>query len=365
MLIPYEDLSKVNERFNVSFQEAFSALLKQGEFILGDKLKSFESAFAIYCEREYCVGTGSGYDALFLAFKALDLPKGSKVLVSSITFVACYQAILNAGLIPKLVDVDLISYNSSLENFENQYDGDCSAILLVHLHGLVSEVGPIIQFAKSKGLKVIEDASHAHGAVLNGKKAGSFGDISIFSFYPTKILGALGDAGCILINDTSLYHKIKSLRNYGKIENEFKIQGLNSRMDEIQALFLTIKLGSIHEIIEKKLQHAQLYDSLLCDDVAKPIFALDRSHVYYSYAIRVKKRADLQTYLLEGGIGTTIHYDINTYRSFLSPFLDNKNENSEVLSSELLSLPISFGQSLNDTEKVIEVVNEFYFRNTK
>ncbi len=248
-MIVYEDLYLLNKPFLAQYQENFSDSLEKGWFILGNKVSQFEKEFAAYCGSKYCAGLASGLDALVLALRYFDFPKGAEVIVPSNTYIATILAIYHNGLVPVLVEPDLETYNIDPEKIEEKINHRTKAILVVHLYGKSCDMDPILAIANRNGLKVIEDCAQSHGATYKGKMTGTFGHFGAFSFYPTKNLGALGDAGALITSDIEVIEKIKALRNYGcheKYHNTYI--GVNSRLDEIQAGFLSVKLPYLEDI---------------------------------------------------------------------------------------------------------------------
>ena len=270
-MIEYENLGKLNKPFFKKFKRNFSRLLENGWFILGDNVKIFENQFADYCGAKYCIGVASGLDALLLSLKAFNFDSGSEILVPSNTYIATILAIFHANLKPVLVEPNLLTYNIDPDKIASKITNKTAAVVVVHLYGKVCEMDTIIKIANEHGLKIIEDCAQAHGAMYKNKKAGTFGDIGAFSFYPTKNLGALGDAGAVITDNESLYNKISSLRNYGsKIKYKNEYIGYNSRLDEIQASFLNIKLKELDKINEHKRELASIYLNNIREDFILP-----------------------------------------------------------------------------------------------
>lgn len=360
-MIPYEDLGKLNQPFFKEFEEDFKNSLQSGWYILGKKVKDFEQAFADYCGVEECIGLASGLDALSIALKAAHLPKDAEVLVAANTYIATVLAIINAGFKPILVEPDLRSYNINPSRIEEKITPQTKAIIVTHLYGKMCDMDWIGAIVKKYQLVLIEDCAQAHGAMFKRKKAGTFG-WGAFSFYPTKNLGALGDAGALTVQTEEQAHLVRSLRNYGsstKYHNDDI--GFNSRLDEIQAGFLSVKLKTLDQIINHKRELAQLYHTQLKADFIQPSVHPDEFDVYHIFNIRHPKRDQLKQYLLENGIGTEIHYPIpphqqKAYREF---FKGESYPIAEEIHQTTLSLPISYAHSPQDIEKVIEVMNRF------
>lgn len=362
-MIPYEDLSRLNTPFQEEFQLSFKKVLEKGWFVLGQEVQAFEEEFAQYCQAKACIGVGNGLDALTLALRAFDFPKNSEVIVPSNTYIATILAVLQADLKPVLVEPNLNTYNLDPNLIEEKITPETVAILPVHLYGKVCEMNAIQKIAKRYNLKIIEDAAQAHGAKLNSQKVGSFGDITCFSFYPTKNLGALGDGGAITTNDGNLAQKIKVLRNYGSEKKYYnEIIGYNSRLDELQAAFLRIKLQYLDKINAHKQQLAKLYLEKLKEDFIKPTQQKGYEDVFHIFNIRHPRRDNLREYLLKNHIKTEIHYPIPPHQQkALEGVFDKKYSYpiSEEIHQTTLSLPCSFCHTEDDIYRVIEVMNQF------
>ncbi len=362
-IIPYENLNILNKEFEPHFQEKFKAFLDKGWYVLGNEVKVFEENYAHYCGTKYCIGVANGLDALILGLQVFDFPKKSEIIVPSNTYIATILAIINAGHIPVLVEPDINTYNINPDLIEAKITSNTKAIMIVHLYGQICQMDKIMSLANKYNLEVIEDCAQAHGATFNGKKAGSFGKIGAHSFYPTKNLGALGDAGAITTSDSILYEKLKALRNYGSEKKYYnKYIGLNSRLDELQAAFLNVKLTHLDKITNHKLKLASLYDSGLSSKVIKPIFASDYSHVYHIYNIRTNQRDELKSYLLENGINTEVHYPVspNNQEGYQEYFAGTVYEISEEIHKTTLSLPISYATKEEEVKIIIEKINDFF-----
>ena len=361
-MIEYEDLKKVNEPYFEAFTKTFGEVLRSGWFILGNHVKNFEKDFAEFCETKYCCGVANGLDALILALKACSFETGEEVIVPSNTYIATILAIVHAGLKPVLVEPDIRTYNIDPEKIEEKISSKTRAILVVHLYGKLCDMEKIMALARKKNLKVIEDCAQAHGASFKNRKAGSFGDLGAFSFYPTKNLGALGDAGSVNTSDEGLYNSLSTLRNYGsriKYHNE-KI-GYNSRLDEMQAAFLSVKLKQLSALNQHKKTLAKLYLEGLKSDFVKPIVQEDYLDVYHIFNIRHEKRDKLREFLLQHEIKTEIHYPVAPNKQpAMKDILDReKTPIAEEIHQTTLSLPISSCHTSSDIEKVIETMNSF------
>ncbi|WP_069660427.1 DegT/DnrJ/EryC1/StrS family aminotransferase [Arcticibacter eurypsychrophilus] len=361
-MIEYESLKLLNAPFMESYKKSFADTLESGWFILGNNVSTFEQEFAIYNGSNYCAGLASGLDALILALRCFDFPAGSEVIVPSNTYIATILAVYHNNLVPVLVEPDPLTYNIDPSKIEASITAKTKAILVVHLYGKASDMDPIMALAGQYDLKVVEDCAQSHGAEYKGKKTGTFGDFGAFSFYPTKNLGALGDAGAITTDNKEHYEKIKALRNYGsKVKYVNEYIGTNSRLDEIQAGFLSVKLKRLNDINSHKRRLASLYQEWLSADFIKPIVHADYFDVFHIYTIRHPERDQLRAYLLEHHIKTEIHYPIPPHQQ---KALEGKFEGfhypiSEEIHQTTLSLPISFCHTEHDIGRVIEVLNKF------
>ncbi|MCX6291824.1 MAG: DegT/DnrJ/EryC1/StrS family aminotransferase [Bacteroidetes bacterium] len=361
-MIEYENLFLSNREFTEELQQSFEQTLKSGWFILGNKVKEFEKEFALYCGSRHCVGVASGLDALFLSLKACSFKPGDEVIVPSNTYIATILAVLNAGLKPVMAEPDIRTYNIDPEKIREQITAKTVAIMPVHLYGKLCDMESIMEIARENNLVVIEDCAQAHGAAYKGKRAGTFGTFGAFSYYPTKNLGALGDAGSITTDDETLLTNLHRLRNYGsdvKYYNE--IIGYNSRLDEIQAAFLSVKLKKLDRINEHKRKLAKLYSENLKDDFIKPHHDENYYDVFHIYAIRHEKRDELKKYLLDNGIKTDIHYPVAPHQQHAMKeiFKGIPCPLSEQLHASILSLPISYFHTEEDVNRVIAVMNKF------
>ncbi len=366
-MIPFLDLKAINQGFESEFQNSLRLFLDSGYYILGNQVKLFEANFARYCGTTHCIGVGNGLDALRLileAYKILGkLKENDEVLVASNTFIATILAIKQAGLKPVLVETDLDSYNFDLTSLKNAISEKTKAIMPVHLYGQLSPMDEILKISKENNLLVIEDAAQAHGAKNKANKyAGNLGDAAGFSFYPTKNLGALGDGGAVTTNDDALAEVIKKLRNYGtstKYVNEFL--GFNSRLDELQAAFLNIKLPTLDADNEIRRTIAKKYISKINNDkITLPYYDGSKNHVFHLFVIRVKNRNTLVDHLDRNGIGHLIHYPIPPHKQqALSEFSHLSFPNAEKIHNEIISIPMSPVMIEEEVERVISVLNSY------
>ena len=360
-MIEYENLGKLNSPFLDAYRKAFEKVLRSGWYILGDEGKEFEKEFALYSGSRYCCGVANGLDALVLSLKALSISQG-EVIVPSNTYIATILAVIQAGLKPVLVEPDIKTYNLDPLKIEEKITPLTKAIIVVHLYGKLCEMDSILAIAKKHQLRVIEDCAQAHGARFKGKKAGSFGDFGAFSFYPTKNLGALGDAGAITTESEILHGIVCTLRNYGsrkKYHNE--LIGFNSRLDDLQASFLRVKLKSLDLINEHKRKLALLYLQGLKEDFIKPVVDENYYDVYHIFNIRHPKRDLLRDYLVKNEIKTEIHYPLapNKQRAMHGILDGEPTPIAEEIHNSTLSLPISYFHREVDIKRVIEVMNKF------
>jgi len=359
-MIEYENLNKVNDKLFTSYKTSFESFLDKGWFILGENVSKFENEFSNFCEANYCAGVASGLDALILAIDAFDFPVGSEIIVPSNTYIATIIAIVRNGFKPVLVEPDISTYNIDPKKIEERINDDTVAILVVHLYGKPCDMDAICSIATHFDLKIIEDCAQSHGAKYKGKMVGSFG-VGCFSFYPTKNLGALGDAGAITCSDAAFKERIDSLRNYGsskKYHNDYL--GYNSRLDEIQAGFLSIKLQILDEITDHKRSLAALYINNLNEKFIKPVVDSDYFDVYHIFNVRVSERDDLKEYLLSNNIKTEIHYPISPEKQkAMAGVINGEYPISNQIHNTTLSLPISYFHTQDDIHKIIDLMNKW------
>jgi len=340
-------------------------VIKSTKIILGDNVEKFEKNFAEYCGVKHCIGVGSGLDALTLtleAFKKLyHWTDNTEILVPANTYFATILAIMHAGLRPVLIDANYETFNIDTEQIACKINKNTKGILVVHLYGQIADMTKIKELSDKYNLKIIEDAAQAHGAELNNKKAGNCGDAAGFSFYPTKNLGALGDGGAITCDDEEYMQKLKSLRNYGSSKKYYNDDiGYNSRLDEIQAGFLSYKLEILDEITQHKRDLAEVYFENLSDKVIKPIVEDEYIDVYHIFNIRHKNRDELQEYLLKNGVQTQIHYPVAPHeQKGYKDILKGTYPTSEEIHATTLSLPISYFHTKEDVVKVCNIIQSW------
>lgn len=365
-MIPFLDLKGLNAQYRSELIEACTRVIDSGWYIQGNELKEFEKEFASYCGTKYAIGVANGLDALILilrAYKELCFMKdGDEVIVPSNTYIASILAISQNNLVPVLVEPDINTYLLNPSKIEEKITSKTKAILPVHLYGQTCEMDKINEIAKKYNLKVIEDSAQSHGAYFKDKRSGNLGDASGFSFYPGKNLGALGDGGAVTTNDEELANTIKALGNYGshkKYENLYK--GVNSRLDEMQAAMLRVKLKYLDEESNKRREIANYYlENIKNNKLILPTVRTEDNHVWHLFVIRFSKRDELQKYLLDNGIQTLIHYPIPPHKQDAYKEWNNKSYPvSEQIHDEVMSFPISGVQSFEDTKKIIRKINEF------
>jgi dTDP-4-amino-4,6-dideoxygalactose transaminase len=316
-MIPYENLKILNRPFEVELKDKFDKFLQKGWYILGEEVKGFEQDFADWHNENYVVGVANGLDALSLSLRCCNFEADAEIIVPSNTYIATILAIIHCGLTPILVEPEISTYNIDPSAIAAAITSKTAAIMVVHLYGACCDMDPILQIAADHNLKLIEDCAQAHGAKYKGKLAGTFGDFGAFSFYPTKNLGALGDAGAIICKSAEDDQKLRQLRNYGSEKKYHNgVVGYNSRLDELQASFLRVKLPYLDEINNHKRKLAAIYDSSLSDKFIKPNPGEDYHHVYHIYNILHPKRDELKEYLSENNISTEIHYPVAPQHQF-------------------------------------------------
>jgi dTDP-4-amino-4,6-dideoxygalactose transaminase len=357
-MIPFLDLKKLNEPFEVAFQEKMKQFLADGWYILGNEVKQFENNFANYTNSRHCIGVGNGLDALVLIFKAYiqlgKLQKGDEVIVPANTYIASVLAVLQADLVPVLVEPRLETYNINPELIEAKITSKTKAILPVHLYGQLCEMEQINAISKKHNLLVIEDGAQAHGVDFKTENSVAY------SFYPGKNLGALGDAGAITTNDDELANILFSLRNYGsKIKYENDYIGVNSRLDELQAAFLNVKLPHLDNENKTRREIAKTFISQIKNDkIVLPFWDETNNHVFHLFVIRTENRTALQTHLKENGIDSMIHYPIPPHKQ---KALANWNHLSfpitEKIHKEVLTIPLNSTLTAIEIEKIITILN--------
>lgn len=364
--VKYLDLKRINTCFENEFKNAFQDFLNSGWYILGKKVEDFEKDFAQFTQTQYAIGVANGLDAIILALKALEIGKGHEVIVPSNTYIATWLAVSYVGATPIPVEPNIETYNIDVTKIEGKITDKTKAIIPVNLYGQAAELDKIHLIAQKYQLYVIEDNAQAQGAMCFNKPAGAWGDINATSFYPGKNLGALGDGGAITTNRLELYDKVKVLRNYGSQKKYYnEVLGVNSRLDELQAAFLSIKLKKLEQDNQERQELAKIYDTQLqgVGDIVLPKIAQNCTSVYHIYLIRTKKREQLQAFLNEKGIGTLIHYPIPPHlQKAYSDLGYSKNDFpiAEEIANTCLSLPLFPTMSFDEQNWVIQKIKAFY-----
>ena len=366
-MIPFLDLKAINQRFHGEFQEKFEQFLEKGWFVLGDEVNAFEQEFANYCGVQHCVGLANGLDALRLileGYKILGkLEVGDEVLVASNTYIATILGIKQAGLVPVLVEADLATYNFDFKDLEEKRTSKTKVVMPTHLYGQLTDMEAVNAFASAHSLLVVTDSAQSHGAVNSeGKPSGSLGHTSGFSFYPTKNLGALGDGGAVTTHDGALATLIRKLRNYGFEERYVSTYvGLNSRLDEVQAAFLRIKLRKLDQDNQKRRDIASRYlNEIENDKLQLPEWSGGADHVFHLFVIRCESRDELQAYLKSKGIGTIIHYPIPPHKQeALSEYAELCFPVTELIHKQVLSIPVSPMMTFEQVSEVIAALNAY------
>jgi dTDP-4-amino-4,6-dideoxygalactose transaminase len=347
MNIPFLDLKIIYDELRPELDKVYHRVMQSGQYILGKEVQSFEEEFAEYCNVKYCIGVANGLEALYLILKAYDIGADDEVIVPSNTYIATWLAVSHSGARPIPVEPDEFTYNIDPTLIESAITDKTKAIIVVHLYGQPANMTLINKVAKEYKLKVIEDAAQAHGAMYKNRKIGSLGDAAGFSFYPGKNLGAFGDGGAITTNDTELSEKICLLRNYGSREKyRNDVKGFNSRLDELQAAFLRIKLKKLDEWNKRRekvsLNYLEGFKDIV--DITLPCIDKDITHAWHQFVIRTKHRDQLQLDLQDEGISTLIHYPIPPHKSkaYKQDFIGCTSfPIAERLANEILSLPMS------------------------
>lgn len=363
--IPFLDLKKPHQELRNELTDAFHAVLDSGWFIQGQQLVEFENEYARYCGSKHCVGVGNGLDALHLILRAYGIGAGDEVIVPSNTYIATWLAASFAGATPVPVEPDANTYNIDPALIEAAITPRTKAIMAVHLYGQAADMNPINALAKKYGLKVIEDAAQAQGARYHGKRAGALGDAAGHSFYPGKNLGALGDAGAITTDDDELAHKLRVLRNYGsQVKYKNEVKGFNSRLDELQAALLRVKLGKLDAWNEQRRKLAAVYLNELqgIQDLVLPIAAENNEHVWHVFVVMHPRREALQQQLQAMGIGTVIHYPLPPHLQEAYAELqlgEGSFPVSERIHQQVISLPLDPYLSEEQVKQVAAAVRAF------
>lgn len=350
-------------QYQEEFEQKALDVLRSGWYIMGKELTAFEEEFASYIGSKKCVGLASGLDALWIAFRVLGIGVGDEVIVQGNTYIASVMGITMNGATPIFVEPDEY-YNIDASKIEEKITEKTKAILVVHLYGQASNMEEIMKVAKKYNLKVVEDCAQSHGAKFNGKTTGSFGDIGCFSFYPSKNLGAFGDAGAIVTDDEKLAEEIRIYRNYGSEKRYYnKVVGTNSRLDELQAGLLRVRLSHMDELEDEKRIICNRYlNEIKNERIILPQIRNNATHIWHQFVIQTKDRDELEKYLLDNGIGTIIHYPIPPHLSEAYQYLEI-NEGmlpiTEYYSKSILSIPLYNGMTESEQTYVIDIINRF------
>lgn len=364
MNVPFVSFLPMERELDADLRAAFDRVFARSWYIEGEEDKAFEQAFARYCHADHCVGVGNGLDALFFVLKAWGIGEGDEVIVPSNTYIATALAVTYVGATPVFVEPDIRTFNIDPGKIEAAITAKTKAIMPVHLYGQPCDMDLIMEIAKKYHLHVLEDCAQAHGATYKGQVIGSFGDASGFSFYPGKNLGALGDAGATVTNDKALADKVRALGNYGSDYKYHHIyQGNNSRLDELQAAFLSAKLPHLERMNAERRRIAQMYlDGIKNPEIILPYVMEDTVPVWHIFGIRCKRRAELERYLNEHGIGTNKHYPIPMHLQECYKDLGFKEGDfpiAEEISATQLSLPMYYGMTDEEVQYVIDMLNAF------
>lgn len=350
-------------QYQKEFEEKALEVLRSGWYILGNEVKEFEKEFAEYVGAKHCVGLASGLDALWIAFRILGIGAGDEVIVQGNTYIASVMGITMNGATPVFVEPDEY-YNIDVSKIEEKITEKTKAVLVVHLYGQASNMAPIVALCKKYNLRLVEDCAQSHGAKFEGKQTGTFGDIGCFSFYPSKNLGAFGDAGAIVTNNDKIAEDTRVFRNYGSEKRYYnKIVGANSRLDEIQAGFLRVRLKHLNELAEEKKQISARYlNELHNDKIELPQIREGSTHIWHQFVIRTSYRDDLIRFLENKNIGTIIHYPIPPHLSEAYGYLGIKEGAlpiTEKYAKTVLSIPLYNGMTKEELDYVIDAINAF------
>ncbi len=360
--VPFLDLRRIHREIREPLEAAFHRVLDSNWFIMGPEVEAFETEFAQYCGVQHCVGVGNGLDALHLLLRAYGIGPGDEVLVPANTFIATWLAVSQCGAIPVPVEPCARTHNIDADALDAAITPRTRAIIPVHLYGQPADMDPINTFARLHGLIVIEDAAQAQGAVYKGKRAGSLGDAAATSFYPGKNLGALGDGGAVLTNDASIADKVRLLRNYGsRIKYEHQETGYNTRLDEMQAAFLRVKLGVLDDWNARRSRLAERYTEQLKNaELGLPWVPNWADPVWHLYVVRSSQRDALRVHLEQQGVSTVIHYPIPPHRqACYASYSGCHLPLTETLANEVLSLPMSPFMTEQEAAQVVEAVRTF------
>lgn len=362
MKIPFVSFKPMHEALDKEMKAKFLEVYEKNWFIAGAENAAFEKEFAEYCETQYCVGCANGLDGLYLILKAYGIGEGDQVIIPSHTFIATALAVSYTGATPVLVEPCIDSYNIDVKKMESKVNENTKAIIAVHLYGQAADMDAVNTIARKYGLKVIEDAAQAHGALYKGKKVGSLSDAASFSFYPGKNLGALGDGGAIVTNNKLLADKIRALGNYGsEVKYHHEYLGNNSRLDELQAGFLRIKLKELDKYNESRGKIAQRYiNEIKNEKIVLPIVSIFNRHVWHIFSIRVDNREDFSEYMESKGISVACHYPIAIHnQKAYSNLLDKNYPIAMEIAETQVSLPLYYGLNEDEVSYIISSINNY------
>jgi dTDP-4-amino-4,6-dideoxygalactose transaminase len=366
MKIPYLSFEKINADVRSELTPAFEKFIDSKWYILGESVRSFEESYALFNNTKHCIGVANGLDALILSLKVLNIGPGDEVIVPSNTYIATWLAVSNVGAKPIPVEPNIHTYNINPGLIEEKITPDTKAIMPVHLYGQACEMDAIMEISRKHKLYVIEDNAQSQGAAYNGHLTGSFGDINGTSYYPGKNLGAYGDGGAITTNNAGFDKRARMLRNYGSEKKYYNIEkGMNSRLDELQAALLSVKLKHLNMWNEERKKLAGIYDQELkgIPDLYLPVTAVNATHVYHIYNVRTSRRNELQEYLNSKEIGTLIHYPVpphlqNAYIE--SGYQQGVFPNAEIIADTSLSLPLYPGLPEDEMHEIIKNIKHFF-----
>lgn len=349
--------------YQEEFEKKAIEVLRSGWYVLGNEVKNFEEEFATYVGSKYCVGLASGLDALWIAFRILGIGAGDEVIVQGNTYIASVMGITMNGATPVFAEPDEY-FNMDASKIEELITEKTKAILVVHLYGQASNMQPIMEIAQKYNLRVVEDCAQSHGAKFNDQMTGTFGDIGCFSFYPSKNLGAFGDAGAIVTNNVQIAENVRVYRNYGSEKRYYnRVVGTNSRLDELQAGLLRVRLVHMKDLeIEKRKICERYLKELKNDKILLPKIREGATHIWHQFVIRCTEREELIKYLDDNGIGTIIHYPIPPHLSEAYQYLNVKEGSlpiTEKYAKEVLSIPLYNGMTEEEQERVIDAINKF------
>jgi dTDP-4-amino-4,6-dideoxygalactose transaminase len=366
MNVPFVDLKAQYENIRPEIDQAINDVINSTAFIKGDYVKKFEENFARYYGVNHCIGVANGTDALFIALKMLGIGQGDEVITTALSWISTSEAISLTGAKPVFVDIEHDYFTIDTNQVEEKINANTKAIIPVHLYGQCAEMDAILNKAKKNNLYIIEDTAQAHFSEYDGKKAGTIGDVGTFSFYPGKNLGAYGDAGAIITNNEELATKMRMFSNHGAlVKHQHHMEGINSRLDGIQAAILDVKLKYIKQWNERRKEIADLYSQLLRDvkDIKTPSLRHKSSHIYHVYCVRARKRDELKKFLNEKGINTAVHYPTALPNLDAYSYLNHKPSDFPVATqaeNEILSLPIFPEMKREQIEFVCSEISNFY-----